>query len=148
MYICIYIYIIWKVVLLWSSSKKYFSIDSSVWSLLSANVSVSNDVNIGNNRSFVMLSLSVEYLMFLLVSSSIFLLCNLKKSLRILLGFLKSDSRFLCCYKFLLFFYFHCQSLVCIQTSTFLWTIIPFFFSFYINIYNTNHKNNIIIYLI
>ena len=40
--------------------------------------------------------------MFLLVSSSRFLLCNLKKSLEILLGFLESDSRYLCCCKFFL----------------------------------------------
>ena len=66
--------------------------------------SVSDDVNIGNNGLFATLSLSDEDLMFLLVSSLLFLLRNLKKSLRILLGFVEPDSRSLCCCKFILFF--------------------------------------------
>ena len=73
---------------LWNSSKKSASIGSSVESLVSVVVSVSDDANIGNNRSFVILSLSDADLMFLLVSSSLFLLRSLNKSFGILLDFL------------------------------------------------------------
>ena len=79
------------------------SIGSSVASLIAVVVSVSNDVNIGNNRSFVILSLSEEYVISLLVSSLLFLLHNLKTCFWILLGFLEPDSKSLCCCKFVLF---------------------------------------------
>ena len=64
---------------LWNSSKNSASIGSSTASLLSVVASVFNEVNIGKNGSFVILSLSYEDLVLLLVSSSLFLLCNLKK---------------------------------------------------------------------
>ena len=57
------------------------SIGSSVASLIAVVVSVSNDVNIGNNQSFVILSLSEEDVISLLVSSLLFLLHNLKTCL-------------------------------------------------------------------
>ena len=52
-------------VCLWSSSKKSSFIGSSVGLFLSAVALVSNDANVDNNCSFVILSLSAKGLMFL-----------------------------------------------------------------------------------
>ena len=70
-----------------------------------------------------LLSLSDKDLMSLLVSSSLFLLGNFKKSLGILVGFLEPGSRSLCCCKFILF-----SSSILLFVFKFLFSFEPLFF--------------------